>query len=319
MEKELLIKENDRNNSIQLSFMLELVYTVLTLCDYDIMTPYHKDFIEDMKRVIYPKVSREVISYFKQISQENFRFVIPCTIALSLVFEDGSIKSKGTIKPYYLKRFGGIEKVHDCVGQLNRFMAETHYTDIFIHKRTFYNDYMNKFKNIIFEVMRDVQAWYDSDHVKLTAYLSPLVHPGGFGVSTCHEHAKCVLGALMNVQNDIQFPLSYNVYFHEFSHHFVDQYVEDNWCSIRDLLGVRICTAVGNNDIPRHKEFICETIIRGLSNYYCFNKQLRINEQDYSSYPLSKNIFDALKKSNCTKIDHDVYKKMIGTIHAEIR
>ena len=223
------------NKSIEYNSIIEAVYSILLLCDYDILSPYYNNYQQEVRNYLTSHVSKDDIDFFSNLSRDRFRFVIPCFFALSLISENGVLKINNPINSYYVNRLGGEKIIHDCIYHLNCFFNDTNYLDFFFKHREMYNNYLMGFKELLYKIMNDVQTWYDCQDIHFTAYISQLIHPGGFGVSLSPDHAKCVVGSLLQKDGSIEISLSLNVYFHEFSHHFVDQYVENNWNSIKVL------------------------------------------------------------------------------------
>ena len=254
------------------------------------------------------------MNYFSDLSKEQFRFVIPCVFALSLVLENGIIKADNPMEPYYVDRIGGDMVIDDCIYHLNCFFSDTDYINFFKKNKRMYNDYLKSYKDIICKIMADIQTWYNCQDITLTAYVSHLIHPGGFCVSRFHNHVKCAIGSVLNKDNSIEISLCYNVCFHEFSHHFVDRYVKNNWNSIKMLFKDNIYTILNSDDVYCQQEFICETIIRALSNYYCDKNHLNINISDFLCYPLSKHLFQVLKKEDKLCIDNCVYDMLLTSM-----
>lgn len=309
---------NTKNNMrIIYNANLEAVYTILLLSGYNIISPYHKKYKSSILKHFSGYVNTYYVQYFSHMCFDKFRFTVPCVFALSLDWEDDMLCWKYPMKQYYIDRMGGEDVVNESLKSLNQFIKETSYADYFISNEKQYRQFLNAHVEILFNVMNDVQVFYDNSNINYIAYISQLVHPGGFGVSIDSLSSKIVIGSILNDTENINTSLCYNNYFHEFSHHFIDSYIFENWEFIKKTMPQKLMCDILNNEILA-KEFICETIIRALSNYYCIRNNMSINYNDFNEYPISKILFEALKKLNVDIVNQDLYDLLLDIILKEI-
>lgn len=301
---------NENNMTITYDFRIEAVYCLLILSGYDIISPYSKKYQIKIFRAFNDILRNDYIEYFSKICFDKFRYVIPCSFALSLEYASGEIFQKGIMKEEYIKRLGGNEKVEKCVESIKNFINESNFSNFFYENQYEYIKYLQKYKSLFLSVMNDVQKWYGKDTLNYTAYLSQLVHPGGFGVGI--DTAACVLGSILNPNYTINESLSINVCFHEFSHYFIDQFVCDNWQDIS-----RKVNHLLNDDyldLLCQQELFSESIIRAITNYYCYKKSKAINTNDFIDYPYSHVLYEILKKKNIVYINSEVFDMILTVV-----
>jgi hypothetical protein len=289
------LKIKNENMEISYDFRIEAVYCLLTLSNYTVLSPYSKEYQMIIKKE-FGHINSNWLGYFTSISQNTFRFVIPCVLALSTSYINGTIIQSDKLKGEYEKRLGGQKSIDEIIEKINEFIRESNFDDFFHKHRNLYSSYMENYKNILFDVMKDTQQWYNDYSTEYKVYISQLVHPGGFGIRLNKQNdAVCVVGSLLNSDYSINDALSYNVYFHEFSHHFIDKFISDNW----DIIVQHMNNTYDNNnsfETMCQQELFCESIIRALTNYYCFIKSKDINLNDFEQYPYSKQLFMQLKE-----------------------
>ena len=85
------------NKSIEYNSIIEAVYSILLLCDYDILSPYYNNYQQEVRNYLTSHVSKDDIDFFSNLSRDRFRFVIPCFFALSLISENGVLKINNPI------------------------------------------------------------------------------------------------------------------------------------------------------------------------------------------------------------------------------
>ena len=304
----LILKKGDKY--IEHNYMIELVYSLLVLCDYDILSPYNEEYKFEIKSTLGEKISKEDHEFFCKKCKQSFRFVIPCIFALSLTLSGDKLimSDKDKIKPYYFERIGGRAAIDLFVNHLNSYALATNFSKFYLSHIDMYKEYMLAYRDLIYTVMNDVIKLYGSIGTRFTAYVSQLVHPGGFGVSVSPEHAKCVIGGIFK-DTTLDTALMSNVYFHEFSHHFVDRVVDENWNKMD-----KVIKGLDIKDIYLQKEYISETLIRAISNYYCYQKELAVNKHDFIEYPYSKKLYELLIDENVTEINDKTYKMLFSSL-----
>jgi len=162
--------------------------------------------------------------------------------------------------------------------------------------------------------MNDVQKWYGKEAMNYTAYLSQLVHPGGFGVGI--DSPSCVLGSILNPDHTVNEPLSINVCFHEFSHYFIDKFIFDNWQDVQRKV-VHLANYIYLDDyfnILCQRELFAECMIRAIANYYCYKQSISVNTCDIIDSPYSHTLYEILKKENIVYMDSEVLNMLLSKV-----
>lgn len=305
---------NENNMTITYDIRIEAVYCLLLLSGYDIISPYSKKYQIKIIRAFKDILKSDYVEYFSSICFDKFRYVIPCSFALSIEYDNGKIFKKGTMKEEYIKRLGGSEEVARCIESLKDFINESNFLDFFHENQYEYLKYLQKYRSLLFAVMDDVQKWYGKDALSYTAYLSQLVHPGGYSVGI--DTAACVLGSILNPDYTINESMSINVCFHEFSHYFIDKFIFDNWQDICLKVNYLSSNIYSDDyiDLLCQQELFSESIIRAIANYYCYKKSKSINRQDFIKYPYSQILYETLKKKNIAYISNEVLDMVLTKI-----
>lgn len=301
MDSNILI--NKRDVTLEYNLALEAVYTLLMFCEYHLISPYNREYIEDVKKSLGYKVPSKSIDFFRKM--ERFSYVIPCVFAISLELEDGILYQKSNIKPEYIDMLGGESILVDCCNVINSFINKTNYLLFFKKNGERYKNFLHKYNEIVYDVVKRAEEWYDRNDLKFTIYMSQLIHPGGFNISTDNKHVRCVLGNILDHNKDIDISLTYNVYFHEISHHFIDNMVLEYWNQLEKRVNRLI--GIGSAVQIVQREYICETLIRALSNHFCEREGLKINYNDFYQYPIAKELFKILRNKNISRISEEVF------------
>lgn len=300
--------------AITYDIRIEAVYCLLTLSGYDIISPYSKKYQLKLFRAFNDIIQKDYFKHFSKICFNNFRYVIPCSFALSTEYDNGKIYQKSEMKEEYIKRLGGNDEVEKCIESINCFINESKFLNFYNENLDEYLKYLQKHQYLLFSVIDDLQKWYGKEDVTYTAYLSQLVHPGGFGVGI--DAPACVLGSILNPDYTINESLSVNVCFHEFSHFFIDKYISDNWQYIQPE-GSHLSKDIFPDDYLNllcQQELFSESIIRAIANYYCYIQSKSVNTHDFIDYPYSYTLYEILKKKSIYYINSEVLDMLLAKL-----
>ena len=305
---------NKNNMTITYDIRIEAVYCLLILCGYKIISPYSKKYQLKIFQEFYDILESDYVKHYSKICFDKFRYVIPCLFALSTEYDNGMIYQRRTMKEDYIKQLGGNDEVEKCIESINRFINESNYLNFFHENQNEYLRYLQKHKNLLFSVMNDVQNWYGKDDMTYTAYLSQLVHPGGFGVGI--DSPACVLGSILNPDYSINESLSINVCFHEFSHYFIDKFISSNWQDIHRKVS-HLSSNISSDDYVNvlcQQELFSESIIRAIANYYCYKQSQSINMRDFIDYPYTYTLYEIMKKKSIIYINSEVLDMLLSEV-----
>ena len=313
LENNLLVI-NENNMTITYDIRIEAVYCLLILSGYNIISPYSEKYQMKIFRAFHGVLKNDYVKHFSKICFDKFRYVIPCSFALSTEYDNGKINQKSVMKEEYIKQLGGNDEIEKCIESINGFISESNFSNFFYENQDEYSKYLQKHKSLLFSVMNDVQKWYGKEAMTYTAYLSQLVHPGGFGVGI--DSPACVLGSILNPDHTVNEPLSVNVCFHEFSHYFIDKFIFDNWQNIHRKVG-HLSNDISPDDylnILCQQELFGESIIRAIANYYCYKQSKSVNTRDFIDYPYSHTLYEILKKENIVYINSEVLNMLLSEV-----
>lgn len=305
---------NENNMIITYDIRIEAVYCLLILSGYDIISPYSKKYQMKIFQSFKGVLKNDCVKYYSKICFDKFRYVIPCVFALSTQYDNGMIHQRHAMKEEYMKQLGGNEEVEKCIYNINSFINDSNYLKFFEENQDAYLEYLHMHKRLLFSVMNDVQKWYGEEKMNYTAYLSQLVHAGGFGVGI--DSPACVLGSILNPDYTINESLSINVYFHEFSHYFVDKFIFVNWQDVHRKVRY-LSNSISHDDYFNglcEQEVFSESIIRAIANYYCYKQSKSINTRDFIAYPYSYKLYEIMKKKNIICINNEVLDMLLSEV-----
>lgn len=301
------------NAAIIYDVRLEAIYTILVLCDYDIISPYSTAYQQEIEEHFASWKNTESFKRIKEQSKKGFRFIRPIALAFSTKLVENKLIQVKAMPPFYVSLLGGEAKVQELVADVNAFLTGTDFFSFFAQHKNEYQTYLESQSPYLFEVMSDVDIWYQPKNAQYVAYVSCLAHAGGFNIGFFTKNPTSIIGALRHDNGDIHEYLTYNVSFHEFSHHFVDGYLKKNWQLIEKRLNASIFPEFPVEDTHVYQqEYISESIIRALSNYYCMKKDSTVTLDWNDQYPLAKNIFDTIKDGELQHINEDFLNSLMS-------
>ena len=126
----LVIKEN--NMTITYDIRIEAVYCLLILSGYNIISPYSDKYQKKIFRAFRGILKNDYVKHFSKIGFDKFRYVIPCSFALSIEYDNGKVNQKSVMKEEYIVQLGGNDEIKKCIESINGFFSDSDFSNFLI-------------------------------------------------------------------------------------------------------------------------------------------------------------------------------------------